>query len=242
MNHDILLSPVGDRFSVLHVPSLITFVAQVMESEVEGDTEFLFDFADYLEANEGRLFLTHEHIRQLQGAAKERSIVPPAFKVSVSLTQEELYTCSIIGARRQIESLMDGREDQHGFDGYNGWTVHIEGVCGELAVAKYLNIHYGFHVNTFKTGRDVGICEVRTRSEHHYDLLVRPNDADERPFVHLTGRAPQYVLRGWLWGHEAKQKKFAKNYGGRPSAFFVPQEHLRPMEELWELTHADLRI
>lgn len=132
-----------------------------------------------------------------------------------------------IGMQRQLEALSQGRPDRHGYDGADGWTVHVEGACGELAVAKLLNRYWAGTLNTFKEGGDVGNIQVRTRSRENYDLIVRTDDRDEDVFVLVVGRAPKYRVVGWIRGKDAKRAEWSQTHGGRPAAFFVPQHALR---------------
>ena len=130
-----------------------------------------------------------------------------------------------VGVRRQIASLRKGSPDKHGYEG-EGWNIHIEGACGEMAFAKAMNIYWDGSVNTYHHP-DVGGWQVRTRSRDGYELLVRENDADDTPFVHVTGRCPVYVIHGWILGREAKQSRWLKTYGDRPPAYFVPVSSLQ---------------
>ena len=153
----------------------------------------------------------------------------------IKLQPYEWAMAASVGMRRNMSAIADGRPDQHGFIG-EGWGVHIEGACGEMAVAKALGVYWDGSVNTFK-GPDVGSIQVRTRSEDYYGLLVRAKDADDDVFVLVTGRSPEFVIRGWLRGSEAKREEWLSSHGGRPPAYFVPQERLRPIGELHGLHH-----
>jgi hypothetical protein len=151
----------------------------------------------------------------------------------VQLTWGELHMAAQIGVLRQLEAIRKGLPDRHGFDGDTGWTIHIEGAAGELAVAKVLNMYWGGTVNTFKTEADVGSkIEVRTRSKDNYDLLVRNNDPDDSIFILVTGKAPKYNVIGWITGKDAKKEEWKQDYGGRPTAYFVPQNALNSLESL----------
>jgi hypothetical protein len=47
----------------------------------------------------------------------------------------------------------------------------------------------------------------------------------------VTGLAPVFILRGWIWGREGKRDEWWTDPAcGRP-AFFVPQNALRPMRK-----------
>jgi hypothetical protein len=122
-----------------------------------------------------------------------------------------------------------GHAHDHG-DG-EGWSEHIEGACGEIAVAKLLGIFWDGSVNTWKAN-DLPGLGVRTRSRHDYDLIVRPSDDDHASWVLVTGRCPHYRVHGWITGAAAKRPEFLKNYGGRPAAYFVPASELRRMDQM----------
>jgi hypothetical protein len=152
--------------------------------------------------------------------------------MNVKLTGSELYLAAQIGIARQMEAMRKGLPDKHGFDGLEGWTVHIEGAAGEMAVAKALGLFWNGSLNTFKTQADVQRLEVRTRSKHYYELLIRPNDDSDALFVLVTGRAPDFEVKGWIRGSEAKKQEWLQNHGGRPPAYFVPHDALRQLDEL----------
>lgn len=149
--------------------------------------------------------------------------------IEVQLNEFELAAGAQTGVRRQIEALFMGLPDKHGFEGL-GWDVHVEGALGELAFAKAFGRYPGFTVNTYRDGGDVGPYEVRTRSKHHYDLLIRPNDKDGSYYVLVTGVAPTYRIHGYVLGGDAKRPEWLHGYGGRPEAYFVPKESLIPIQ------------
>ena len=149
---------------------------------------------------------------------------------AITLSWHEAAMASHVGWMRQVKALASGRPDKHGFEGA-GWSEHCEGACGELALARSLNIYWDGSVDTFKAP-DVGPVQVRTRSRHNYELLVRDADSDDEVFVLITGLCPAYRIHGWLSGREAKQTEFLQTYGNRPAAYFVPQSHLNLMKDL----------
>lgn len=148
----------------------------------------------------------------------------------VTLTWYEAAMASHVGWMRQLAAVKAGKPDLHGYDG-EGWSEHIEGACGEMAVAKMLGIFWDGSVNTWKA-HDLPGLQVRTRSRHDYDLTVRPNDDDEAHWVLVTGRCPEYRIHGWIAGADAKLPAWSRTYGGRPAAYFVPQSELRGMDKL----------
>lgn len=150
----------------------------------------------------------------------------------VLLTIAEIVMCAQIGTMRQIAAIQANLPDRHGYDG-EGWNIHIEGACGEYAFCKDRNITWRPTINTFRKEADVGkLWEVKTRSRDDYDLIVRPDDVENRSFILVTGRAPSYTVRGWMIGKDAKRDEWWQTYGDRPGAWFVPQEVLLPIAEL----------
>lgn len=154
-------------------------------------------------------------------------------RVPVALSWAELNQAALVGVRRQVQAIREGRKLTHGADGDHAWTYHIEGAAGEMAVAKVLGRYWSASVGTFKGDGDVGPVEVRTRSRHTYDLIVRGDDRDDAVFVLATGRAPNFVVRGWIRGGDAKQPAYLLDPGNRDApAWFVPHDQLHPIDTL----------
>lgn len=150
---------------------------------------------------------------------------------TINLLWHEYAMASEIGRLRQLAAIRRGRPDSHGFNGL-GWSEHIEGACGELAVSKLLGVYWDGGVDTFKHP-DIGTrIQVRTRSSHSYELIIRPDDPDDEIFILVTGKCPSYRIHGFCSGSDGKNKKFSQTHGGRPPAFFIPPSALRPISEL----------
>jgi hypothetical protein len=159
----------------------------------------------------------------------------------VMLTQREMLMGAQCGVMRNIASIMSGHEPANGFDEEKGddpWNVHIEGACGEVAAAKILNRFWSPTVNTF-SAPDIGRnLQVRTRSEHWYDLYIRPKtdkhkgDNPDNTFILMTGTAPHFIIRGYMLARDAQREDWVKTYGGRPPAWFVEQKYLSPWTDL----------
>ena len=151
----------------------------------------------------------------------------------VTLTGYEMAMASDAGRLRNISAIKDGRKPQ--IEG-GEWQAHIEGAAGEVAAAKWMNVFWGGSVNTFKTGGDIDGTgwEVRTRSKHEYDLIVRDSDPDNRVMILVTGKSPNFRVQGWIKTEEAKRAEFLQNYGGYGQAYFVPKSRLNLMEDLYE--------
>lgn len=148
---------------------------------------------------------------------------------TITLTPAEYVHAAQAGFLRQAANVCRGRRDAHGYSG-DGYDIHVLGAVGEYVVARALGLFWA------GPGRlaapDVGTLQVRTRSQADYDLIVHPRDADDAVFVLVTGQELRYVVRGWMYGRDAKQRHFWRDPAGNRPAFFVPQACLRRIEEL----------
>lgn len=150
----------------------------------------------------------------------------------MTLTDYEMAMASNAASLRNIAALKRGWESKIGNG--NHWENHIEGACGEVAVAKVMGKYWGGSINTFKQGGDIDSTgwEVRTRSNHDYDLIIRDSDPDDRVFILVTGKAPCYRVWGWIGSTDARREEWRKDYGGHGAAYFVPKESLKQMGDL----------
>ncbi len=148
--------------------------------------------------------------------------------MKVSLSGYEIYMASCVGTARRLASLKRGETNKVQNKDF-GWHTDIEAACAEVSVAKALNVFWGGSVNTFKLP-DVDGVQVRHTQHTTGRLIVRDNDSDEEIFVLVTGSHPDYELRGWCFGRDAKQEKYLQR-GDHP-AWFVDQSGLRNIEEL----------
>lgn len=149
--------------------------------------------------------------------------------IRVDLTEAELNMAAGVGVARHMQALRENRPDRYGARRDDGWTIHIEGAAGELAVAKAMGRYWHAPVGTFRRGGDVGPIQVRTRSDPTYQLLIRPGDRDSDVFVLVTGIAPNFTVHGWIRARDAKRPEWLHPHGGRPPAYFVPQDALHPL-------------
>lgn len=133
--------------------------------------------------------------------------------------------------RRQIQALEEGRQDCFGYNGQDSWTVHIEGACGELAFARATKRSWDGSVGRFRgMGADVDEFQVRTRSKHSYELIIRPNADPNDVYALVTGVAPTFIVHGVCSAGRVMRPEYLQTYGNRPAAYFVPHHELRPIE------------
>jgi hypothetical protein len=152
---------------------------------------------------------------------------------TVELLWHEVLMAATIGVARHLSAMRGNRPDLHGAQSAeNGWQLHIEGACGEMATAKALGMHWSGSVDTFKVGGDVGSLQVRTRSNPLFDLVIRDSDRETDVFVLVTGSCPVYGVHGWFQPIRPLKDSWRKEYGNREAAYFIPRSKLRPLDEL----------
>jgi hypothetical protein len=149
----------------------------------------------------------------------------------VDLETYEENMAAFVGVRRHISWKRKGLAHRNGMDEENGWRANIEGACGELAAAKFLNVYWDGSVDTFQTQSDLrGHVEVKTRTSHNRDLIVRSNELEDKPdeiYIHVTGTAPNFKIRGWIKAKDVPaDPSWWRTYDDRPKAWFVPTEAL----------------
>jgi len=155
--------------------------------------------------------------------------------ISVELKSYELAQACQTGYMRHIKAIEAGYDQDRGIEREaNHWQRHIEGACGEIAVAKAMKVYWGGGISTFDAHGDIDGTgwEVRTRSKHGHDLILRHGDKDDRKYILVTGTAPKYEVHGWILGADAKQQKYLKFVQQIGRAFFIPQQDLQTLGSL----------
>lgn len=156
--------------------------------------------------------------------------------VAITLTWPEMYLASHAALMRRIGNMRRCIRGKYGAPEDEGaWEPDFFSCQGEMATAKYLNLFWSGTVGLYGSvdvGGESGV-ETRTRRKHWHQLILHPDDKDDRPHVLVSAHnPPTFQLVGWIYGGDGKLQKFWSDpAGGRP-AFFVPQEELRPIDEL----------
>lgn len=156
-------------------------------------------------------------------------------QVKISLRQGEMLQAGTVGLLRRIMSVDKLNDQMHSPDA-NPWQIDIEGAMAELAFAKATGMFWSAGINTFKAP-DVGRVQIRSTPKKDNSLIIRSNDKDDDVFVLVIGSAPDYTIAGWIRGREGKDPQWVRSPNGGASAYFVPQSHLRPIQELREVGH-----
>jgi hypothetical protein len=159
----------------------------------------------------------------------------------VRLERYELEMAGQVGSRRQISAVLRGSEPRYP-ESTPGQLHdnHIRAAMSELAVAKYLNVHWGGHYDTYTKIPDVGGYEVR------YSPLpyLKIKDDDHGKVISVKAKffkpnedkkiiPPVFMIMGWYGASDGKQDKWLNDWGKKgPPAYFIPHENLHPMETI----------
>lgn len=115
-------------------------------------------------------------------------------------------------------------------DNHRRWHERM-GCMAEAAVAQHLGIPYEGTVNTFHCEPDVGAFDVRATDRPDGCLIIRDNDPASYPYVLAVcdGYTPVVRLVGWMYGRDARQRRWLRNPHGRRPCWMVPQQFLHPV-------------
>jgi hypothetical protein len=151
--------------------------------------------------------------------------------MNVNLEWFEVSRAALVGVSRQVEAMRKGLKNT--LEANDEWSAHILGALGECAFAKATNRYWNGSVNTFTVGGDVGArMQIRTRSRHTYDLIVREKDDDNDCYVLVTGGPDNFQIHGWMLARDAKKQQYLANYGNYGQAYFVPKSALQSPQSL----------
>lgn len=149
----------------------------------------------------------------------------------VRLTDMEMRIAALLGVERHVQSA--SRKTTRGQAAETSLQSHIVGASGEIAVAKALGLYPGFTVNNFKEP-DIE-PNIQVRSAIKGRLILSDKDNPFQKYVFVLGFAPNLEVAGWVWGYDAQIKKwFLDPNNGRPPAYFVPKEALKPISSINE--------
>lgn len=147
----------------------------------------------------------------------------------VTLTPREVAYAATAGIYRYMAAVRRQRPQMEGQPARGRWDTDIEGCCAEMALAKCLDRYWS---GASETG-DVGRYEVRSSPYPDAHLIILERDADDAPFVLVTGNAPDFQVRGWILGRDAKRDHYYRGGAcGHKPAYWVPQSALEPISEL----------
>lgn len=161
----------------------------------------------------------------------------------IALGPDDVRWATEIGELRHDNARAAGRRDRYGpVDDAKAKDVNAAGA--ELGTARWLGVPWEPAIDGADTGRaigDVGGYQVRSTEVATYSLILheedppdgrRGDDPDDVAIL-VTGRMPDYVLRGWLRIGDGQRPQYWRDGATyKWPAFFVPQKWLHNMTSL----------
>lgn len=143
------------------------------------------------------------------------------------------------GAERMLQNQKNGTSSPK----VKKLDPDINGMAGEIAVAKYFNRYPDFSVGPHRRGYDLVVAgrkvDVKTTTYQRGFLQVKAHkkieDADI--YVLVYANIPEYVIMGGAYSHELIQQQNIKDTGYGPYYTFEHSQ-LKSMEELWRNKYA----
>lgn len=152
--------------------------------------------------------------------------------IRVQMTWEQIEYAAIIGVKRNLQDIREGRRHRWGARSADGWMNTIDGAIGEFALALHRKIPWDGALGNFKAD-DVGSFQVRATQWAWGHLLLHPEDEGHKPFVLATMTTlPVVWLIGWCFGFEGKQQQYWNELQPKRPCFVVPRTVLRDMSTL----------
>jgi hypothetical protein len=162
----------------------------------------------------------------------------------MKLTHEEEWECARVALERIAE--IDGRPDHASrWDkklNFHDYVQQIaESIGAEYAVAKYFGItDFNPRASRFKQTADVGSrIEVKWTKYDAGALIIGESDRNSDIAILVTGKSPNYALRGWIPVVIAKDKRWKRH--DQPT-YWVDQYHLHPIENLRRSSHGEAAL
>jgi hypothetical protein len=153
--------------------------------------------------------------------------------IIIRLSWTEVLVAASVGCMRNVQCLRGKWQPGAAQGLHNTWTPNIEGAAGEAAVAKHLDLFWCGAVGDVKAD-DVGSYQVRTNTSRKLDdLILRPQDRDDRIYISVLSFLPEFIICGWITGADGKQAEWLRNGSSdRPPCYFVPRSALHPLATL----------
>lgn len=160
--------------------------------------------------------------------------------IQVSLSPEQLVLAEQEATRRQTVNEQRGLRGRNRgpATGSRSLAIHKIGAVGEVAVASYLGLEAGLFREQFASRGSYDLpygIDVKTRSNHNYDLIIMPREKPDKRLVLVTSQFDKILIHGWCVAGECMRPEFWSDpAGGRP-AYFVPKSKLRDIADLQEI-------
>ena len=160
----------------------------------------------------------------------------------IELDLYDLFAASQTGLTRVFESLRLKQDWGHNYKGSVNDQIakSISGACAELAVCRYLQTQFQFHVNQGSKPdiifHDVHL-QVRSQlPKKHNSLIIRPKGSKQNEiYVLVIDKTPIFELQGFVNStYVLGTDHFLTDFGitDRPEVHSVPIDKLTPIKFL----------
>jgi len=151
--------------------------------------------------------------------------------VKIEISEIENQWASYAGLLRDEEAKRNKRRNAYGCPGdQNEGPL---GAVGEFVASLAIGVPWR-GPGMFRGDDLVGGYQVRTTERLNGSLILRPKDPSDSIYILVVGGPLKWYVPGWILGRDGKLKEFwdSPGYGGRPSAYFIPQLALKPIKDL----------
>lgn len=153
--------------------------------------------------------------------------------IVVTLSNDEILAGVVVAAQRKMASDRrrangnSSRRQEH-YTEQRTWDQEIEAALAEMAVSRWRNRYWwGSSFNGKDAGTDAGDAQVRWTEHENGHLILYVEDAEEKPYVLVTGRSPHKTIVGWGYGHELRKDDFWKHENVKCPSWWIPPRALR---------------
>lgn len=151
----------------------------------------------------------------------------------IHLSDLEVELAKMVAKERTAISRKDGVKNQK-ISEDDDFEIEFVGFCGELAVAKAMNVFPDLSIRSRSGGFDLTSAagnrvEVKTTRHNKGSLVARlkTRASDSDHFVLVTGSPPNMVLRGHIPTKDfIKEVNIGKLSDKYPEAYILPQSKL----------------
>lgn len=159
--------------------------------------------------------------------------------MDVNLSEAETEIVKLLAEKRYQINRDQGIKDRKIGDQSNT-KVDEQGMAGEIAVAKHLNLYPDLTIEVTKGGIDLTLedgttVDVKT-TEYDDGHLLAPTYKKDREhadiFILVTGEIPEFKIRGWAKSETLFQEDNIKWMGSSSKGYALTQDELNPLNQL----------
>lgn len=149
--------------------------------------------------------------------------------VRVVLSPTQMDRAILVGGRRMVNVIQNGRSCASTVARNDMYGLHIEAAASELVVALVTGEPWHDDLEPHGHAPDVGDhWHVRHTVRPDGHLILQRGEPPAGRFVLVTGQGGAYDVRGWISGRDAQFGRYWRTDVPR-AAFFVPQAALIPV-------------